>query len=53
MAPSRRRNGEHIGRLFARGRLVAFPSEWPVEMEAIPASRRDLTKMARCRVGQA
>src|SRR3546814_3210389 len=46
--PSRRPNGEQLGPKDAPGRLVAFPSVFRPEMEAIWTSRRDLIKMAPC-----
>src|SRR3546814_5314141 len=46
--PSRRPNGEQLGPKDAPGRLVAFPSVFRPEMEAIWTSRRDLIKMAHC-----
>src|SRR3546814_15392263 len=44
--PSRRPNGEQLGPKDAPGRLVAFPSVFRPEMEAIWSSRRDLHKRA-------
>ena len=52
MAHLRRRNGEHIGPKVPQGRLIAFPRCFRFELEAIPASRRDLAKMTQCHVSK-